>query len=364
MGIQAIAVVEEATRGTDPGSGYQWLPVTGTLFPTFNATDESRKEFRGEDSALGDSEDSLVRRESQVTYALECVLYPGPELGLLFKHLLGKAGTRATEDTSAKKGPLYPLSQPYGTDNELGTKAIGVYVLYDKEGTTQKRYYGGLRPFDCTFAAEGTDDVKMTFNLKAPGEFVGDEAVNDLTPDYSDLVAPFTSQDITCYIGTGATLTGTAPDYTDIDPNTMVQFCPDSVNFTITSGNDDKVQLCGVEGPDKTFRSSQFLGEVTIPIDFEDPSTGFSSFDEWEKKLTGPNANALMFVLDNGVLAGAATATYEDTFFFPAVLSTPDTPEIASDGTQATVTLNYSTLNDTTSTKPFFIQTVDQSATY
>lgn len=364
MGIHAVAIVEEAVRGTDPGSGYIWLPTMGSLFPTFNATDESRTEFRGQDSALGNSEDSTVRRESQVTYALEFAAYPGAATGLLKKHLLGKSETRVAEDTSGFKGVLYPLAQPYGTDNELGTKAIGVYVLYDKEGTTYKRYYGGLRPFDATMTAEGTDDIKWSFNLKAPGAYVGDEAVNDLTPDYSGHVAPFTSQDLLCYIGTSVSTTGTAPAYTDISPGTMDQFCPDNLTVTITSGNDDKVQMCGIQGPGKTFRSGQFGVEIAFTIDLEDPSSGFSSWDEADKKFAGPSNNVLLFVMDNGVLAGAATANYETTLYAPAVLVNSDTPEFSSEGVQPTVSFTYTTLVDSSATKPFFIQTVDTTAAY
>jgi hypothetical protein len=336
----------------------------GSLMPNFEATDESRAEFRGNDSALGNSEDSIVRRGSQVTFALECAYYPGSEIGLLMKHDLGKAGTRAVEDTTAYKGPLYPLSQPYGTGNELGDKAIGIWVLFDKEGTTYKQYYGGCRPFDFSLSAEGTDDIKLTFNVKAPGEYVGTEAVNDLTPDFSGLPSPFTSSDLTCYIGAGVSVTGTAPDYTDISFGTMVQFCPDSISATITSGLDDKVQMCGIEGPGKTFRSAQFGAEVSFPIDFADPSSGYSSHDEWVKKFTGPNTNAILLVLDNGELAGAATSTYETSFFFPALLSNPDTPAFASDGTQPTINFTYSSLYDTTAASPLIIQTVDTDATY
>lgn len=364
MAIQAIAIVEETTRGTDPGSGYMWLPVMGGLMPQFNATDESRDEFRGADSALGNSEDSIVRRESQVIHALECAHYPGVEIGLLLKHALGKAGTRAVEDTSAFKGVLYPLSQPYGTGNELADKAIGIYVLFDKEGVTFKQYYGGVRPFDFVGTAEGTDDAKLTFNVKAPGEFVADEVINDLTPDYSGLTDPFTASDLKCYIGTGVSLTGTAPDFTDISPGSMVQFCPDSITYTITSGLDDKVQMCGIEGPNKTFRSAQFGAEVAFPIDFSDPSSGFSSHDEWVKKFTGPNSNVILLVFDNGLLAGAATATYESTFFFPAMLSNSDTPAIASDGTQPTISFTYSSLFDTTAESPLIVQTIDKATAY
>lgn len=365
MGIQAIAIVEEAVRGTDPTTGYMWLPVTGNLLPDFNATDESRTEFRGNDSALGNSESSIVRRESQVTMALECPFYPGAETGLLFKHDLGKAATRIAEDTSGFKGVVYPLAQPYGVGNELGTTAIGMWVLFDKEGTTYKQYYGGCRPYDFSVNAEGTDDVKLSFNLKAPGEYATVPVINDLTPDYSGLVAaPFTSQDLKCYIGTTVSTTGTAPDYTDISFGTMTQFCPDSLSLSITSGLDDKVQMCGVQGPSKSFRSGQFAVEATIPVDFSDPSSGFSSYDQWVAKFTGPTSTVLLFVLDNGELAGSSTATYETTFYLPAVLTNSDTPAIASDGTQPTVSFTYTSLYDDTAASPLIMQTVDKASAY
>ena len=364
MAIQAIGIVEEVTRGTDPGSGYQWLPIMGSLFPTFNATDESRTEFRGNDSALGNAETSIVRRESQATFALECAYYPGPETGLLFKYDLGKEGTRAVVDTSAYKGPLYPLAQPYGTGSELGDTGIGMVVLYDKEGVTYKQYYGGFRPFDFSMSAEGTGDVKLTFNVKAPGEFIGAEAINDLTPDYTTLAAPFTADDVTIYIGSGVSVTGTAPDYTDISAGSMVQFCPDSINLAVTSGLDDKIQMCGVQGPSKTFRSGQFLATVTFPIDFADPSTGFSSYDEWYKKFAGPSTNAILITMDNEELAGAATETYSTAFFLPAVQTNSDTPTMNADGTQPTVSFTYTSLFDSTAESPFIMQTVDKATAY
>lgn len=365
MGIQAVAVVEEAVRGTFPGSPvYNWLPVTGQLFPDFAPEDESRNEFRGQDSAEGDSEDSLVRRGSQVLYGLECAYYPGAATGLLFKHLLGKAGTRVAEDTDAFKGPLYFEAEPYGTDNELSTKALSIVILYDKEGTTYKRVYPGFRPNDCNMTGADTDDIKMTFNMKTAGDWIGDEEVNDLTPDYTGLTSPFTTSDLLCYIGSGASLTGTTPDFTDVSPGTMDSFCPDSWDVTITSGRDDKVQMCGTEGPSKTFRAAQFSGTIGLPIDLEDPSSGFSSWDESDKQFTAPSVNSLMFVMDNGELAGATTATYESTFYFPAGLLNSDTPQIPPDGTQKTVTLNYTTKVDNVVEKAMILQTIDKAADY
>jgi hypothetical protein len=363
MADQYIALVEETTRGTDPGSGYLYLPVMSNLIPTFNATDEPRQEFRGADSALGANEDSIVRRESQVTYTLECAYYPGAETGLLFKHLLGKQGTRAAEDTSAFKGPLYPLSQPYGTGNELAEKAIGIYSVFDLEGIETKRYYGGLRVSACTITGEGTDDVKLTFELKGPGEYVGADAVNDLTPTFP-VADPFVVSDVLCYAGTGATLTGTAPDYTEIAPNTMSKFCPDSLNISITNGLDDKTVLCGVQGPSKTHRSAQFSATIGTPIDYEDQSSGFSSYDEYYTIFAGPSTQSLMFVMDNGQLAGDTTATYESTFYFDAMLRQHETPQYSPDGTEPSVALSWVSLNSDTTEKPMNMQTIDKASAY
>jgi hypothetical protein len=364
MGIQAIGVVEETVRGTDPDTGYLWFPTMGSLLPTFTASDEARTEFRGQDTAEGSTEASLVRRESQTTYSLESAYYPGAATGLMFKHTLGHAGTRSLEDTSAYKGPLSFSAQPYGTGNEQGDSGIGIMVLSDRNGTTYKQYFGGLRPFDYTISGEGTDDIKLIFNMKSPGEFIGTEVINDLTPSYTTLTQPYTSQDVQCYIGSGVSLTGTSPDYSDISPGSMVSFCPDSFSITVTSGRDDKTAMCGIQGPSKTFLSGSFNANVALPIDFEDPSSGFSSRDEFDKQYTGISSNALMFVMNNELLAGAATSTYESTHFFPAMLFNPDTPNIPSDGTQSTVSLNYSSLVDDTTEKAFLLQNVDKESAY
>lgn len=360
---QFIALVEEATRGTDPGSGYLYLPVTSNLLPTFNPTDEARQEFRGADSALGAAEASIVRRESQTTYTLECAYYPGAETGLLFKHLLGKSVTRVAEDTSAFKGVLYPLANPYGAGRELTTKAIGIYSVFDVEGTSTKRYYGGLRIVSCTITGEGTDDVKLSFEMKAPGEFIGADEANDLTPTFP-VADPFVVSDILCYAGTGASRTGTAPDFTDVGPGTMDQFCPDSLNLQITNGLDDKNVICGVQGPSKTSRTAQFNGNITFPIDLADPSSGFSSYDEYFAMFGGPSTQSLMFVFDNGDLAGSATATYETIFDFDANLRQHETPQYSPTGEEPTVALAYMTLESATTEKPVIMQTIDKASAY
>lgn len=362
MAKQFVALIEETTRGTDPTGGRLFLPVMGSLLPTFSPTDEPRKEFRGADTALGDL--TAVRRESQWTYTLECAWYPGAEVGLLFKHLLGKAGTRSVLETTAYKGILYPLSMPYGTGAELVDKAIAIEVNYDDgNGVTKSRYYGGGRVISCTITGEGTDDVKLSFELAGPGEYIAAESTETAGASFPT-VSPFSSSDLLLYIGTGMTRTGTAPDYTDIVPNTMTAFRPDSLNLTITGGLEDKVVMNGVKGPSFTSRTSQFLAEIDVPIDWDDPSSGFSSKDEYDKLFAGVATNAIMIVADNGELAGDTSENYAATIDLPAMINQSETPEFSTEGQTPSVGLKFASLNSATTEYPFAMITVDQATAY
>lgn len=362
MGVQYLALVEETTRGTDPGSGYLFLPVMNSIQPSVDYSDESRNEFRGADTALGNV--SVVRRSGQWTMTIECAYYPGAETGLLIKHALGKAATRTVVDTSAYKGILYPLAQPYGLGNELAEKAIGIVANTDEGGTTKAQYYGGGRIKSMTVVGEGTDDVKLTFEIQGPAEYIGAADQTATAGVAFPAAAPFATDDCLLYIGTGITRTGTGPDFTDIVPNTMDPFRPDSFNITITNGLNDKVIQNGVQGPSKTFRESKFAVEIVAPVDYEDPSSGFSSADQYKLTFSGPQTSSILLVMDNGELAGAAAENYESVFDFANLLVVPETPERSSEGIQPTVNFTFNSLYDPTAKYPVGVLTTDKATTY
>lgn len=362
MAIQYLAIVEETTRGTDPGSGYLFLPVMNNIQPTVTYDDQPRKEFKGADTALGDS--SVARRSGQWTMSIECAYYPGEETGLLFKHCFGKAGTRAAEDTSAFKGIVYPLANLYGTGAELGDKAIGIEMNTDEGGTTVAQYYGGGRIKSITVTGEGTDDVKLTIEIQGPAEYIGAVDQTATAGVSFPVAAPFSTDDCTLFIGAGITRTGTAPDFTDLAENTMDAYKPDSFTITITNGLDDKAVMDGVLGPNKTFRSAQFGVEVATPIDYEDPSSGFSSADEFKTIFGGPQTTSILLKMDNGVVAGDTTSTYESIFDLANLLFKPDTPARQSDGTQPTVNFNMSSLYSDTTEYPIGLMTIDKASAY
>jgi hypothetical protein len=355
--VQFLQLEEETTRGTSVGTTLLSLPVMNTLLPSFNPEDEGRDEFAGECTGLGSR--NTVRRGSQWTYSLECAYYPIAATGLLLKHSLGKSGTRSVVDTTAYSGISYPVVQPYGTGRELEDKAIGIWVVYEKEGVSYKRYYGGGRITSATLTGEGTDDAKLTFEIQGPGEYIGSEAVNDLTFT-NPTVSPFVSSDILMYIGSGISRTGTAPDFTALDVGTMDAFKPDSLTVTWTSGLNDKVIIDGIQGPNKTTREGKFAVEAQFPIDLADPASGFSSWDEYTARLSGPHTNSVLITMDNGEVAGSTTETYSTRIDLANLLAQHETPEVNSDGSQGTVALSYASLYDTTAEYPIGILTVDQ----
>jgi len=362
MAIQYLAIVEETTRGTDPGSGYLFLPVMNNIQPTVKYDDQARKEFRGADTALGDS--SVVRRSGQWSMSIECAYYPGIETGLFFKHLMGKAGTRTTLDTSAKEGIIYPLANLYGTGAELANKAIGLVANTDEGGTTKAQYYGGGRVKSIAIKGEGTDDVKLTIEVQGPAQFIGAADQTATAGASFPVAAPFSTDDCLLYIGAGISRTGTGPGYTAIGPGSMPAFRPDSFTITITSGNDDKTVMDGVLGPNKTFRAAQFKVEATCPTDYEDPSSGFSSADQFKNVFGGPTTSSLLVVMDSGDLAGAATATYSTKIDLANALINPDTPARKSDGTQPTINFTLSSLYNATTKYPVAVYTVDKATAY
>ena len=361
MANQYIALFEHTVRDTITGSeAKMFLPVMDNLQPTFEPDDQPRKEFRGQDSALGDI--SEVRRSSQWTYSLKCAAYPIDAVGFLLKHLLGKSVTRSAVDVSAYEGIIYPLADPYSA-GELVDKAIGLVINTDEEGTTKSRTFYGGRIKSLNLHIEGTDDVILTFEIQGPGDFIGAEGALLAGASFTS-VSPFVSSDALLYIGTGISRTGSAPDFTAIAKGTMDAFKPDSIDVTITNGLGDKTVLDGVQGPSWTTREAQFMVEVAAPIDYSDPSSGFSSADEYKLIFDGPVTNSMLVVLDNGEAAGDTTTNYSWVIDLAALLVKPGTPSRNTDGITPTIEFSYNSKYDETAEYPIAFFTTDKESAY
>lgn len=363
MPNQFLAIYEETTRGTAPGSPvYQFLPIISGLTPEINFDDKPREEFRGVDNALGDA--TVIRREQSWSYKLKCYWYPGKETGLLFKHLMGFAATRSVVETSGYKGILYPVAMPYGAGNTLVDKAIAIIPNTDEQGTTKCQVFGGGRVTECKITASGSDDIILEFSLA--GAWIGTIDQTAISGVSFPAANPYNSTEYKAYIGGTPTRTGTAPNYTALAVGTAVQFYPDSLDLTITNGLKDKIAHgSGVMGPTKTYRDASFNWSLDVPLDYEDPSSGFSSADEYKKLFTGPSTNNLMLVFDNGDLAGATTEKYTSIIDLPlGKLKNPGSVERNPNGKMPNLKLGFDRLLSSTTQYPIALLNVDKATAY
>ncbi|MCP3177307.1 hypothetical protein MJO47_09370 [Desulfuromonas sp. KJ2020] len=360
MSEQYLALVEESNRGADPGSGYLFYPVTGNLQPKFNVTDESRKEFRGQDTALGDA--SVRRLSSNWEHPVSGYVYSGAELDLMLKHVFGFKGARTAVDTTAFKGLFRPLRAAYGAGNPLGNSAIGIIPNTDEGGTTMSQYHGGGRPKSLTLNGEPGGEITMELALGGAGPWVGDADQAAIPGVAFPSALPFFFAEARFYIGAGIARTGVAPDFTDIAPGAMLPFYPDNFNLTITPGIEDKEVGNGVRGPSKTERTAQFVAELGFTLDYEDPDSGFSSAAEYKKTYTGPNTNSLLIVLDNGQLAGSTNQNYQMIIDLPLMHAVPDPMERNNEGKTPKNTYKLRSLLDSSVGYPVAIMTINKNA--
>lgn len=362
-GEQYLALYEETTRGTAPGSpSYKFLQIIKG-WPKFKPTDESRKEFAGVSAAMGDR--TVRRKESQYMAPLEFYYRPGAEIGLILKHIMGFAGTRATVDTTGKKGLLYPAApMPYGSGAPLEDKAIGLVSNLDEEGTTKAQTFGGSRFKSLSMTLKGTDEVVISVEGQGAGSWVGPADQTATAGMTMPTIEPFNCADISYYIGSGIDRTGTAPNFTAIAPGTMTEIFPDSTTIKITNGLDDKVVGNGVKGPSQTTRTGQFAVEVDMDLDYRDPASGFSSADEYKALLTGPKTNSLLIVMTHPDLAGAATENYKTVIDIPLMWLTAERAEPDNEGKTPVQKLTYKHLIDPAVGYPVAILTTDKAAAY
>lgn len=362
MANQYLALVEETTRGTNPGSGYKFLPVTAGIEPKPKFDDVPRQEFRGQDTRLGNT--TVVRKSKSWAQTIETLLYPIDIVGTLFKHALGYAGTRSVVDTSGYKGIIYPPSAAhYAPGGNLAGKGITSIPNTDLDGVTKSQVYGGgrVKGFKLDFARP--DEVKLSFDLMG-GPFIGAPGQTATAGASFTTIKPFNSSDLVCYSGAGITRTGTAPNYTDITPNTMQQFNPDTLSLTFEGGIEDKDILDGTGGPNKTEQTSQVKATLEIKIDFTDPATGLSSYDEFVAQVAGVSTQNFLLKLTGPDLAGAATAYHQYFVDLPSMLLTEESVERKNDGSVAKATLKYTSLLSATTNYPIAILTVDKASAY
>ena len=362
MANQYLALVEETTRGTTPGVGFKFLPITGKIEPDSDFKDEARVEFRGQDTRLGYL--TVVRKSKSYKFDLESFLYPIDIIGILLKHVIGFAGTRAVVDATGYKGILYPPAAfPYGGGGAQVGKAIGLLPNTDLDGVTKSQIYGGARPTGFKITCKRPDDVKINFSLIG-GPWIGNPGQPAVAGASFTVLSPYNSSGLTCYSGSGITRTGTAPNYTDITPNTMVAFTPDDLTISFENGIDDEDRLNGLSGPSVSVVKGSVKATVEFSIDFSDPATGFSSFDEWVAIHTAPRTMNFLFKLQGTDLAGSTTQYHQMFVDLPNMKMSGNPPDRSNDGKTPKMKFKYDSLVDATTGYPIALMIVDKVSAY
>lgn len=349
-----IAVGEEATRGTAESSTVGFIPVNNGVIPTLEPQDEPRREFRGEESALGDR---LTRRFStRWSYAPEIPFFTdagttASMMGTMIKHFFGIVASGQNGATGQYYHMMYPVSDPTATAN-LGTKGLTVNANYNAfvitgSAVRNNAFQGGLVS-GLTFTQEPGQPLIMGMSMMGQSKVadaaeVGGETYADenLRCDYNNLTLSF---------GGSPTRTGTPPDYTELAANDAVQLKPDRLVISLENGKEDKLRLGGVTYPDKQ-TLGRFSGTLEMTIDLEDPASGFSSYDElktwmeWSGDL-GSTTNFIA-VWDTGTVAGVAGDNYSLILDMPRCQRQPMDPAWDQER-DPLVTLTYSLEYDTT----------------
>lgn len=364
MGREYVAVVEEDQRGTTPGTGLKFPPVSGAPEPKPDFKDEPREEYRGQDTRLGNT--AVVRRSTSWAHSLELPLYLIDIVGTMFKHSLGHAGDRGVVDTSGYKGILYPPAAfHYGVGGALEGKAIGIIPNTDLDGVTKSQVFGGGRVKGFKLVAKRPGDVMITFDLIG-GPWIGAPGQTATAGASFTVLQPMNSADLVCFAGAGIVRTGTGPDFTDIDPGAMVPFVPDEVTLTWDSniGDEDITNGAGLRGPTKTEAKGRAKATLEFTMDFSDPATGLSCYDEYVALHTGPRTNNFLLKLTGPDLAGAATAYHQLLADLPLMQMIGTPPDRDKTGKTPKMKMKYESLYDTTCKYPLALMITDKVSAY
>ncbi|MBI5236014.1 MAG: hypothetical protein HY886_07185 [Deltaproteobacteria bacterium] len=297
-----LAVGEETARGSAESAAVGFVPLSSPSIPKMEFDDRTRKEYRGEAGALGDTTVARMSRKWSASIAMPFFTEAGSVkgvVGTLVKHFFGSATSAQNGTTGQYAHMMYPVSDPFATAN-LGAKAVTLNLNINEGAAMRNWPFVGGRVRGVSFEQETGHPLRLNVEMfgqtKAEtGAEIGLPvfAAENLRCDYNGLKV---------YTGT-ITRTGTAPDYTGFSFAGATQLKPDKVSVKMENGMEDALRLGGDDYPDKT-RMGRFKVSVDITIDWEDPASGFSSIAEWRNWMGSASSTNFCLVWDTLTQAG------------------------------------------------------------
>jgi len=343
-----LAIGEETTRGTAESTTVGFVPLISPSIPKSEFDDKPRGEFRGDDSALGET--TILRMGQKWSASLECPFFT--EAGGTLKaaiadiiyHFLGGKFTAQNGTTGQYYHMIYPVTDPYSA-SWLGAKALTLNFNIN-EGATQKNWpFVGGRVKALSFDQEPGQVLKMTAELFGQKRGAATTAVP--TPIFPSEGLRCDYNNLKVYTG-AITRTGVGPGFTSFALGSATQIKPDKISLKIENGAEDVLRISGLDYPDKT-RLGRFKATLELTIDWEDPASGFSSVDEFTAWYTSASATNFFLHWDTGTQAGTGD-THQLFIDLPVMQRMGGEPDYNLDK-DPMITLKYEALFDAATCK-------------
>ncbi|MDP2688470.1 MAG: phage tail tube protein [Deltaproteobacteria bacterium] len=343
-----LGIGEEANRGTAESTTVGFIPLLSPGLPKMEFDDKRRKEFRGEDSVLGDTQ--VMRMSQKWSASVETPFFTESGgsswlVGTLLKHFFGKATSSQNGTTGQYRHLFYPIADHFSAAN-LGDKALTLNYNIN-EGATMKNWpFVGGRVKALSFEQEAGNHLKLTAELFGQKRNASSTAIASPTFAVENMRCDYNN--LSVYTGT-ITRTGTAPAYTDFSFGSATQIKPDKVSLKIENGMEDVLRLSGLDYADKTRLGGQYKVSLEMTLDWEDPSSGFSSVDDLLAWLISASSTNFHLHWNTGFQAGTGDnhGLYIDLPVMQRVGGEPD----YSLEKDPMVTLKYEGLYDATTCK-------------
>ncbi len=328
-------------------SAVGFIPLLNPAIPRTEFEERDRREFRGEEAALGLS--SITRASQRWSASIETSFYTESGsakglIGTLLKHFFGRCSTGQNGATGQYHHMFYPVADPFA-DDCLGEKALTLNLNINEGALVRNWPYAGARVKSLAFEQEAGHPLKLTAGLI--GQKRDDSAAEIGSPVFAPENLRCDYNNLSIYSG-AITRTGSAPDFTAFSASGATAIRPDKVSIKMENGMEDTLRLSGVEYPDRT-RSGLFKVIAEMIIDWEDPSNGFSSIGEFRDWLSGAGETNLFFRWDTGTQAGSGE-NHSLSIDLPRLYRKGGEPDYKMDK-DPMITLKYEALYDASAAK-------------
>lgn len=297
-----LAIGEEASRGIAEKSTVGFIPLKDPSIPAMEFQEDKRQEWRGEQGELGNRESRRLAKKWSASFSTPFFTEAGSTAGMIgtiLKHFFGKATSAQNASTSQYLHMLYKVADKFGSGG-LGDKALTINTNLSLDGGVTKNipYVGGR-----VTSIELNQEIgaPLMFAFEMIGQFNDSPEALIASPTFAaeNLRADFNN--LTVY--QGVTRVGTGPDFTDFTFGSATQVKPDSIKISLGAKTTDKMRLEGLDHPNKSV-DGEMEGTLEMKIDFEDPSSGFSSVDDWNAWQAASSETDFHLVWDTGTQAG------------------------------------------------------------